>query len=401
VCTSMGRSISKALSGVKRRQNKNLVTSIDPSRELWSIRQVETPGPDMKNILCFIVKILLLFFMMSAGICCGPPNRATLKEELLAVENTPEWVLKGSGRFQDDENKWHYCGVGMVSGIRNRALARTTAENRARHEMAKVLQTARLTPDQSEKWNQFVDRWTNTMDINDHWVSPDGSFYALARVPELKLMAIASNALGSSLMAIVSNVLGSSQASSKNEASNRRIRPQELAEIRKEAENEKNLDPARTEIAKKPESAENQAKPTLRPSQSPIVAVFDIEIQRLTFEREFLNGLTDYLAIRLAESGKYQVIPRSALKERLAESKMTSYKECYDQSCQIELGRELAAEKTLATQIVKLGSRCSVSIALYDLKKAATETAATTSGACDEDGLAGSLDAVVDKMIKR
>jgi hypothetical protein len=82
------------------------------------------------------------------------------------------------------------------------------------------------------------------------------------------------------------------------------------------------------------------------------------------------------------------------------QSKSASHKECYDQACQIELGKELAAEKTLATKILKLGTRCTVNIALYDLRKAASEDAATTTGKCDEDGLMDSLNVVVGKISK-
>jgi hypothetical protein len=91
-------------------------------------------------------------------------------------------------------------------------------------------------------------------------------------------------------------------------------------------------------------------------------------------------------------------VPRDQLKKRLLEQKKMSYKQCYDQNCQIELGREMAAEKTLATQIIKIGSSCTVNASLYDLKKAAAETAASVKGKCDEDGLLASIDKVVGEL---
>jgi hypothetical protein len=130
----------------------------------------------------------------------------------------------------------------------------------------------------------------------------------------------------------------------------------------------------------------------------PIVVVFAIETKLIKIDPQLLQGLSDYLSMRLAETGLFQVLPRSAIKDRLNEQKKDSYKECYDQACQIELGRELAAEKTLATQIVKLGSKCKISIALYDLKKAATEKAATHSGKCGDDDLVESLEKLVEKL---
>ena len=60
----------------------------------------------------------------------------------------------------------------------------------------------------------------------------------------------------------------------------------------------------------------------------------------------------------------------------MKEQKKETYKSCYDQSCQIEMGRELAAEKTLATWVLKVGETCQVTATLYDLKKGTTELAA-------------------------
>jgi len=130
-----------------------------------------------------------------------------------------------------------------------------------------------------------------------------------------------------------------------------------------------------------------------------IVAVFDIEDKGVGLKPTMLDGLTDYLATRIAEVGGYQVIPRGEMKSRLSGSKRSSHKTCYDQSCQIELGKELAAEKIIATKLIKLGSRCTVASTLYDLKKSVTESAATVHGKCGEDDIVNSLDQTVLKLM--
>jgi hypothetical protein len=129
-----------------------------------------------------------------------------------------------------------------------------------------------------------------------------------------------------------------------------------------------------------------------------VIAVFDIELKRIRMKRDFVDTLSDYLTTRLVEAGRFEVIPRSELRKRLLQQKKKSYKTCYDQSCQIELGREMAAEKTLSTQIQKLGSKCKVTAAVYDLKKAASGLAATATAKCNEDGLVKALDTVVTKI---
>lgn len=114
----------------------------------------------------------------------------------------PEWVMKGSGAFGGEEGRVFY-GVGSVSGIKNPALARTTADNRARAEVAKIFETysASLMKDymasttagdmSASSEEQHVENAIKTfsaatlsgVQIVDHWFHPvDGSVYALARL---------------------------------------------------------------------------------------------------------------------------------------------------------------------------------------------------------------------------
>ena len=132
--------------------------------------------------------------------------------------------------------------------------------------------------------------------------------------------------------------------------------------------------------------------------QRPIVVVFNVEIQGFKLSRTVKNNLSDYLTGKLAGAGIFQVVPRDQLKKRLMKQKRKSFKQCYDQSCQIELGRELAAEKTLATKVLKLGSMCTVSVTLYDLKKATADSAASVSGKCKVDDIVASMDKAVDEL---
>jgi len=68
--------------------------------------------------------------------CAGP----TVVQKPL-VAQAPEWVNKGSGAFKDATGGDIFYGVGMASGIKNRALAVTAADDRARAEVAKVMNT--------------------------------------------------------------------------------------------------------------------------------------------------------------------------------------------------------------------------------------------------------------------
>lgn len=48
--------------------------------------------------------------------------------------------MKGSGAFDDAETGKVFYGVGIASGINNKALARSAADDRARAEIAKTLE---------------------------------------------------------------------------------------------------------------------------------------------------------------------------------------------------------------------------------------------------------------------
>ncbi|HUU01016.1 MAG TPA: SUMF1/EgtB/PvdO family nonheme iron enzyme [Myxococcota bacterium] len=141
------------------------------------------------------------------------------------------------------------------------------------------------------------------------------------------------------------------------------------------------------------------ATPVASEEHRPVVAVFNIQVKRIKRAPALLDGLSEHLATRLAETGRYQVAPRDQLKKRLNQQKNRSYRLCYDQACQIELGRELSAEKTLSTKVIQIGGKCNVNVTLFDLKRATADAAASHRGGCKEEELLESLDAVVDKLV--
>lgn len=131
---------------------------------------------------------------------CGSKQTKNEPAQLKGIDY-PEWVLKGSGAFGGEQGKVFY-GVGSVSGIKNHALARTTADNRARAEIAKIFEvySASLMKDymasttagdmSASSEEQHVEQAIKTfsaqtlsgVQIVDHWFHPDGTVYALAQL---------------------------------------------------------------------------------------------------------------------------------------------------------------------------------------------------------------------------
>lgn len=118
-----------------------------------------------------------------------------------------------------------------------------------------------------------------------------------------------------------------------------------------------------------------------------IVAVFDIQDVSGSFDTKTMEQLTDYFSAILTQDLGFQVVPRDQLKTRLAQQRDESYKACYDEKCQIEIGKEIAAQKSIATKVIKIGHRCVLVSTMYDLKTETTEKAANAETDCSTDSL--------------
>ncbi len=117
------------------------------------------------------------------------------------VVEYPEWVMKGSGAFGGDKKALY--GVGSASGIRNHSLARSTADQRARAEVSRIIETYSASlmkdfqssttagdfsaSDEQQLVEQAIKSFSantlNGVEIVNHWIHPtDNTIYALARV---------------------------------------------------------------------------------------------------------------------------------------------------------------------------------------------------------------------------
>lgn len=144
------------------------------------------------------VKSIMLAVGLLAVAACGKDEEA-VKPDQGPSSHLPDWVTKGTGAFSGEKGKVFY-GVGSASGIRNAALRRATADNRARSEIAKVFSTfvTRLDKDymasttagdmsasSEEQHVESVGKYFTNMELTgvqivDHAVDVDGTEYALA-----------------------------------------------------------------------------------------------------------------------------------------------------------------------------------------------------------------------------
>jgi hypothetical protein len=135
--------------------------------------------------------------VLGLGLVAGCGSQQTIDHP-----DEPEWVSKGGGAFTGEGGR-KFFGVGAVSGVRNKALARSTADQRARADIARVFETyvAALMKDyarsttagdmsatsEEQDVTQTIKTFSKTtlsgVQIVDHWRDPDdGTLYALAEL---------------------------------------------------------------------------------------------------------------------------------------------------------------------------------------------------------------------------
>lgn len=143
----------------------------------------------------------LIAFAVISLIACGGPKGSSHPVTGTQPDGTPKWVHRGSGAFDTDEGGKAFLGVGIASGIRNEALARQTCDDRARGQIARMMDTyvASMLKDyqrsttagdfQNSSEEQDVVAVQKTIsevtmsgvEIRDHWWNPQsGAVYALA-----------------------------------------------------------------------------------------------------------------------------------------------------------------------------------------------------------------------------
>jgi len=154
----------------------------------------------MRNITMKILTVMSIAGLALGG--CATATREITRTTPIQEIGAPEWVIKGSGAFGGERGKVFY-GVASAAGIQNPSLLRSTADNRARNDVAKVFEfyTASLMKDYAASTmagdvkataeEQHVEiviktvtaRTLSGVEIVDHWQHPaTGELFALARL---------------------------------------------------------------------------------------------------------------------------------------------------------------------------------------------------------------------------
>jgi hypothetical protein len=125
----------------------------------------------------------------------------------------------------------------------------------------------------------------------------------------------------------------------------------------------------------------------LQAQNKPIITVLDFSTDGVSNSE--MRTIVSLLSSALFQTQRFTVIDVSE-RDRLLKELEFSVAECSDESCQLEIGRLLAAEQIVVGNLGKVGSRYILSAKMLE-----TETARTLSTA---DGVYDDLDALVDDL---
>jgi hypothetical protein len=135
-----------------------------------------------------------------------------------------------------------------------------------------------------------------------------------------------------------------------------------------------------------------------------VVAVMDLETTGAAELNDAMQrGFTDQIRVFLGVR-RIKVVDRgaqeNALKEIVSTEKKNSYRECVDESCQIPLGKALAASHILRSSLGRFGSLCTLNGELIDLRTEVTVAAATQrASSCADDQLLDAAEKLTDGLI--
>jgi formylglycine-generating enzyme required for sulfatase activity len=128
------------------------------------------------------------------------------------------------------------------------------------------------------------------------------------------------------------------------------------------------------------------------------VLIFPIRLTGPRLTEAQAVELRNYLGTRLTMEGVYMVMPESQIKKDLGTAKVESYKDCYDESCRIDLTKTVMADKSLSVEVVAENRRCRVTANLYNIAQEVTEKAADVESGCTYEEIKKSMVAVAAQL---
>ncbi len=109
--------------------------------------------------------------------------------------------------------------------------------------------------------------------------------------------------------------------------------------------------------------------PAFSQAEKPVISILDFELSNVA--KSDAQVIMNYLSAYLVNSGKFRVIDRSQRDIILSEFEF-SLSGCTDISCQVEVGKMLAADELLVGSIGEIGDRFLLTLKIIDVESSET-----------------------------
>jgi hypothetical protein len=125
------------------------------------------------------------------------------------------------------------------------------------------------------------------------------------------------------------------------------------------------------------------------------LSVLEIDDKTKSISEQILLNASEYIRTELVSTDRFIVIAGDRQREVAKKLKKESWKDCYDQSCKLELGKELSADIFLEIKISRFAGTYTMSCELVDIAKAI----ALGGNRADFDGTEAGIKKAIDKIL--
>lgn len=166
----------------------------------------------------------------------------------------------------------------------------------------------------------------------------------------------------------------------------------ELSRVRQRADRLERAREARAVLAAAPEVA------TVATANAAVLAVLELE-PRAGLSPESAGALTTLVHLELLATGRVALVPLERTREALRAASAEGAGACYDDRCQLELGKALAARALVRPVLQPDGHGCVLALEVYELTRETLEWARTERSGCDADALAGTARRLAQALV--
>lgn len=129
------------------------------------------------------------------------------------------------------------------------------------------------------------------------------------------------------------------------------------------------------------------------------LAVMEIEDKSGKLSKALLENAAEALRTEIGATNKFVLISKDRQRKAMIKGqKKESWKECYDQSCRIELGQALTADRILTGIVTYFGKKYILTAELIDLAKEATVKTAKAEFDGTEVGLSEAISSIATQI---